>query len=100
MGLIRYTYHQLHYLIALGGILHLFAQIDYACGAHMAFDYPWAERYLVRIEYLKRKANGEKCSFEQVEDEHLKKCYEEFQEAKRRFWEEREKHPNGNDWWT
>jgi hypothetical protein len=100
MKYLKLAFHKVHYILAVGGIIHLFAQLDFLGTAKLPFDYTWGEIYLVRIEYLKRRSEGIECSFNDVEREHLEKWWKSFEDAKKRFWEERNKQPNANDWWV
>ena len=96
---LKLIFYKLHYTIAVGGIIHAIAQINFSTEAKMPFDYTWSEKYLIRIEYLKRKSQGIECTFEDVEKEYLDEWHKNFEDAKKRFWEERSKHENGDDWW-
>lgn len=98
MKIIKLIYYNIHYNFANCGVIHLVAQIDMEAGGRLFCDYDWSERYLVRIEYLKRRSNGIECTFDDVENEYLDNWNEKFQEAKRKFEEERK--DNENDWWT
>ena len=86
-----------HYFIAVGGIIHLFARFDLITGAELPCDYTWGQRYILRIEYLKRRSKGIDCTFDDVEKEYLDDWNRKFQEALKRLKEERAIHEN---WWT
>lgn len=98
MKTIKSIYYKLHYFIAVGGVIHVFAKMDLITGAELPCDYTWGERYILRIEWLKRRSEGIECTFDEVEKEFLDNWNRKFQEAKKRFEEERAK--TNNDWWT
>lgn len=84
-------FYKLLYFVAKNSIIHIITQLEYETQAKMPFDYTWDERYLVRIEYLKRMSKGDYCSFSEVEKEHLDEWWRQFEESKKAFEETRNK---------
>ncbi len=89
-------YFRLRYTFAVCGVVHILAQINAETGAELPCDYTWGERYILWIEYLQRRGDGIKCTFEEVEFEYLKEWNDKFQEAKKRFEEYRKENPIGD----
>ena len=94
--LLELVYFQIRYTIAYCSVIHWMAQIDKVTGAELPCEYIWGERYCLWVEYLRRRSVGIKCNYQQVEFEYLKKWNDEFNEARKKFYEERE---NEDNWW-
>lgn len=97
---LKRLFYKFRYYSSQGSIIYALAIIDIKSTTRLPLDYLWGERYLNWIEYLKRRGEGIDCTYEDVEDEYLENWHKKFKDAQKRFWEEREKHPNANDWWT
>lgn len=89
-------YYGFIYNIASTGPIHYIAHIEESVKtACSAFDYTWSERYLNRIEYLRRRANGIECTYQDVEEEYLDACARDLRQAITEFEKNRKK--VGND---
>jgi hypothetical protein len=96
LGTIKDFITQIHYLIryniASCGPLHYIAHIEEAVKTCCStFEYTWSEMYLNRIEYLRRRSIGIKCTFDDVEEEYLDACAKDIREAIKEFEESRKK---------
>lgn len=95
--IVKYFY-RIRYLCATGSPIYALAYFSVETGANLPSDYVWGERYMNWVEYLRRRGNGIQCTYQDVENEFLDDWRKDFEDAKKRFWEEREKH--GHDWWV
>lgn len=71
----------LRYHFSVASPLHLFAVIDRESSTALPGEYTWSERYILKIQYLKRRSEGEDVTFESVENEHLDKWAEKAKVA-------------------
>ena len=98
MKTIKSIYYKLHYFIAVGGVIHVFAKMDLVTGAELPCDYTWGERYILRIEWLKRRSEGIEGTFDELEREYLDNWNKKFKKAYHDMLKERDE--KNNDWWT
>ena len=84
-------YYSIRYFLAVSSPIHVIVQLEFATQTKMPFDYTWDEKYLYRIEWLKRRSNGIDCTFKEVEKEFLDGWWRQFEETKKKFEESRKK---------
>jgi len=91
-AVIARIYYGFVYNMASNGPIHYIAQIEESVKTCCsAFEYTWSEMYLNRIEYLRRRANGIECTYQDVEEEYLDACAERIREAIKEFEKSRKK---------
>lgn len=78
-----YVFYNLLYIIERNGIIHAIAQIENATKTSLPIFYTWDEEYINRIEYLRRRSNGENITFRKVEEEYLNAWNNELQKSLR-----------------
>lgn len=90
---ISLLFYNVLYFSAKNGIIHILSKINVKTGAELPCEYVWGERYLNRIEYLRRRSQGIKCTYQDVENEFLDDWNKRFQEARMEFEEYRKNNP-------
>ena len=95
MEIFKIVYFKLRYMIALGSVLNIFAEMDLVIGATLPCDYTWGERFKLKIEYFKRRSHGIDCTFDDVEKEYLDDWNKKFREAYNDMMKNRQDY----DWW-
>jgi len=70
--LLSITFYRVLYIIAFNGIIRQIALIENRTKTSSPILYTWDEEYLNRIQYLRRKSNGEDITFREVEEEYFK----------------------------
>jgi len=89
-GIYKFRYHTAH-----GSVVYALALINIESDTKLPLDYVWGERYMNWIEYLKRRGEGIKCTYQDVEDEYLENWRKRFEKAYKEFEDNRN---NSHDW--
>jgi aromatic ring-opening dioxygenase LigB subunit len=86
-------FYKFRYTFANVGVIHCLAIIDKETGKETPFDFTWGEKYILWIEYLRRRSIGLKCTYNQVEFEYLKDFNDKVDEALKKFNQNRKENP-------
>ena len=87
----RVWYYFLIIIVGHGSVFWYMFRLDHEAGGALPGHYTTAERYFNWCSYLNRRASGERCTYEEVEDEFMEEWRKNFQEAVNEFNRIREK---------
>lgn len=68
-----------------GTVIYTIFLFDKEADASLPGHYTTSERYMVWVDYLGRKSRGKKCTFEDVENEYIKKWQDEFEKVRKKY---------------